>query len=149
MAKVNKLSKCPQVFLYPSDNVIQRYGDLLLGVFFLNDSTFSIQEGMNENAKVFHSGTARALETVFPIKGKYPLPLSGLNYDTGCKPFCFVTDQPDSTFFVYGICSDQDHAIVSNSTRWLDVERNVLYNNDRVKECSILQFSMGLNPVTG
>lgn len=111
------ISPCPSVFLYPSDKIIQLYGDMLLGVFFLKDASFSVQEGLYKNPKIFHSGSARALETVLPLQGKYPLPLSCFNYDPGCKPFCFVTDEPDSTFFVYGISSSKDHAIISPSTR--------------------------------
>lgn len=118
------------VHMRPSEKIVHRYGDMLLGVFFLKESTFTVQEGLGENPEVFHSGTARAYEMIVPIHGKYPLPLSGFNYDPGCLPMCFMTDKPDSAFFVFGLChGSEQHRDVAKSTKWLGSDGEVLYTN--------------------
>ena len=137
------------VHMKPSQNIIHRYGDMLLCVFFLKECTFSIQEGLREESKILHSGKVSAFETILPIQGKYPLPLSGFNYNPGCLPMCFVTDQPDSAFFIFGICPEREHKYIAKSTKWLGVDNEVLYNNDCVKdECTILRLvTKGVNEI--
>jgi len=132
-----------EVCIQPSQTIIHRYGDMLLGVFFLKESTFSIQEGLRENPKIFHSGKARAFETIVPIRGKYPLPLSGFNYNPGCLPMCFVTDQPNTAFFIFGMSTTPtQHREIARSTKWLDVNGELIYHNQfKHDQGSTIQFT--------
>ena len=44
------------VHMRPSEKIVHRYGDMLLGVFFLKESTFTVQEGIRRESRGFSLG---------------------------------------------------------------------------------------------
>ena len=120
-----------RVFIEPvtSDRVIPPQADLLLAVYFPFGGKFSFQEGIGKGATRLHVGYASPGQTVLPLQGKHPLPLSGWNYDPGHRPMCLLLEEGKSAYYIYGDCSYPDHVRIRKSTVWLDSEGYVLYWN--------------------